>query len=69
MGEIQDEDRMGKLRRRWRESQLFEDMGVVLRSEEGGGMRRSVNTRSVMDGETPSTIDESEEEGGEWPIL
>lgn len=80
VGEIHHEQRMGALRSRWRDSQLFEDMSAVLRSEEwmgaaagsqgsrtgGGGLASGMG----MDGNTPSTFYESEEEaGGQWPIL
>lgn len=78
VGEIHNEQRMGALRSRWRDSQLFEDMSAVLKSEEwmgaaasqGSTSGRMAGTGMYMDDNTPSTLYESEEEGGgQWPIL
>jgi hypothetical protein len=78
IGEIHNEQRMGALRSRWRDSQLFEDMSAVLKSEEwmgaaasqGSTSGRMAGTGMYMDDNTPSTLYESEEEGGgQWPIL
>ncbi|KAK0391502.1 hypothetical protein NLU13_1003 [Sarocladium strictum] len=80
-GEIHNEQKMGALRARWRDSQLFEDMSAVLKSEEWMGAAASQGSTtgkpggpagagSYVDGNTPSTMCESEEEGGgQWPIL
>jgi hypothetical protein len=81
VGEIHNEQKMGALRGRWRESQLFEDMSAVLKSEEWMGAAASqgstsgrtggtLGSGSFLDENTPSTMCESEEEGGgQWPIL
>lgn len=67
---------MGALRLRWRDSQLFEDMSVVLKSEEwqgvsmGGRPGGTGGAASDMDEITASVTYDSEEEGGrQWPIL